>query len=136
MISPARSRSRLSSAPTDGSRSALATKTDARGVITTYNYDTMNRPTMVNYDTTSAPGVAATGGVGYTYDNDNGSTTNGLLLSAGMESYSYDGYRRLASITRTIDSINYTTSYQYGTGSLRNQITYPSGRVVNINRSG
>jgi len=115
--------------------SAVATRTDARGVIVTYSYDTMNRPTTINYNITNAPGVAATGGVAYTYDNNNGSPTNGLVMSAGIESYSYDGYKRLASITRTIDSINYTTSYLYGAGSLRSQISYPSGRIVNINRA-
>src|SRR6266404_2106150 len=115
--------------------SAVATKTDARGVITTYSYDTMNRPLSIIYNTWSAPGVAATPSVGYVYDNDNNSPTNGVLLAAGIESYSYDSYRRLSSITRTIDSFTYATSYQYGTGSLRSQITYPgSGRVLNISR--
>lgn len=83
----------------------------------------------------NAPGVAPGGGAGFTYDNNNGSPSNGLLLSAGNESYTYFSYGRLASITRNIDGINYTTSYQYGPGDLRSQITYPSGRVVNINRS-
>jgi RHS repeat-associated protein len=115
--------------------SAVATRTDARGAITTYSYDAMNRPWSIIYNTTNAPGVAATPGVGYTYDNNNSSPTNGVLLAAGLESYSYDGYKRLYAITRSIDSINYTTSYQYGAGDFRSQITYPSGRVVNINRS-
>ena len=115
--------------------SAVATKKDARGVVSTYSYDQLNRLTSVVYNISNAPGVAPGAGAGFTYDNNNSSQTNGLLLSAGNESYSYDGYRRVSSITRTIDSINYTTSYQYGAGSIRSQITYPSGRVVNINRS-
>ncbi len=124
--------------------SALATRTDARGVIATYSYDTMNRLTTISYNTTNAPGVAATPSVGLTYDNNNGSPTNGLVLTTSVidinttvyqESYGYDSVKRLSSVTRTIDSINYMTSYQYGAGSLRSQITYPSGRVVNINRS-
>lgn len=114
----------------------IATKTDARGVVTNYGYDTMNRALSITYNTTNAPGVAATPAVGYVYDNNNSSPTNGALLAAGIESYGYDGYKRLSSITRSIDSINYATTYQYGTGDLRSQITYPSGRVVNINRSG
>jgi RHS repeat-associated protein len=115
--------------------SAVATKTDARGVIATYSYDTMNRPLSITYNTTNAPGVATTPSIGYVYDNNNSSPTNGVLLAAGIESYSYDGYKRLSSISRTLDSINYSTTYQYGTGDLRSKITYPSGRVVNINRS-
>jgi RHS repeat-associated protein len=113
---------------------AVATKTDARGVVSTYNYDQMNRLTWIVHNTGNAPGVASGAGAGYTYDNNSSSPTNGLLLSAGNESYTYDSYRRLASITRTIDSINYTTKYQYRAGDIRSRITYPSTRVVNINR--
>jgi RHS repeat-associated protein len=123
--------------------SALATRTDARGVIATYSYDTMNRLTTINYNTSYAPGVATTPSISYSYDNTNGSPTNGLMLTtyvidgntiAYQESYGYDSVKQLSSVTRTIDSINYTTSYQ-GAAGLRSQITYPSGRVVNINRS-
>jgi RHS repeat-associated protein len=113
---------------------AVATRTDARGVITTYTYDNLNRLTAITYNTSGAPGVLATSGVGYTFDTNQSSPTNGLLLNAGIESYSYDSYKRLTSITRAVDSINYTTPYQYGTGNLRSQVIYPSGRVVNINR--
>ena len=115
--------------------SAVSTKQDARGVVATYGYDQLNRLTSIVYNTSNAPGVASGAGASFTYDNNNTSNTNGLLLSAGNESYTYDNYRRLSSIIRTIDSINYSTSYQYGAGSIRSQITYPSGRVVNINRS-
>ena len=114
--------------------SAAATKTDARGVVFTYAYDNLNRLQYVTTNVSNAPGVAPGGGASFTYDNNNGSSTNGLLLSAGNESYGYDSGKRLSSITRNIDGINYTTSYQYGAGNLRSKITYPSGRVVNINR--
>ena len=111
-----------------------ATRTDARGVVFTYNYDPLNRLTGMVVNTTNAPGVASGGGVSYTYDNNNGSPTNGLLLSAGYESYTYDSYKRLTSVTRSIGGVNYTISYQYGAGSLRSQIRYPSGRQINLNR--
>jgi RHS repeat-associated protein len=115
--------------------SAVATKTDARGVIEALSYDQLNRLISVVPNVSNAPGVAAGGGASFTYDNNNSSPTRGLLLAAGNESYTYDSGRRLASITRSIDGNNYTTSYQYGTGDLRSRITYPSGRVVNINRN-
>ena len=117
---------------------AVSTKTDARGVITTYTYDQLNRLLGYGYNTTGAPGVAVTQGVAYSYNNNNSSPTRGMLLSAGagdyLETYSYDSYKRASSVTRTIEGNNYMTGYMYGVGSLRSQITYPSNRVVNINR--
>ncbi|MEK6410559.1 MAG: hypothetical protein AABN34_26845 [Acidobacteriota bacterium] len=115
---------------------ALATKTDARGVITTYGYDSLNRLISISYNTSGASGVAATANVTYTYDNNQSSSTKGLLLalSAGgySESYSYDSFKRVQSVTRTIDGRNYTTSYQLNTASQPTQMTYPSGRVINL----
>jgi len=125
---------------------AVATRTDARGVITNYGYDAMNRRISTSYNTAFAGGVAATPSVGLSYDFDNLSPTNGLPLTVTVtdpqtetvvyrESYGYnDTYKRLSSITREIEARSYTTSYQYGAGDLRSQITYPTGRVVNINR--
>jgi uncharacterized protein RhaS with RHS repeats len=112
------------------------TKTDGRGVIITYGYDTLNRLTSVSYNTSGAPGVVATPNVAYNYDTNPSSSTNGLLLSLSAggysESYSYDSHKRAQSLIRTIDGRNYTSSYQYNTGNQVTQITYPSGRVINI----
>jgi YD repeat-containing protein len=55
----------------------VATRKDARGAVTTYGYDTMNRLTMISYDVSQAPGVAATPSVNYNYDNSSTSTTRG-----------------------------------------------------------
>jgi uncharacterized protein RhaS with RHS repeats len=76
--------------------------------------------------------------VTYTYDNNQSSSTNGLLLSLNAggysESYGYDSFKRVASLTRTIDGRNYTSSYQYNTANQATQMTYPSGRVINFGR--
>jgi YD repeat-containing protein len=112
---------------------AVETVKDARGVVATRSYDGLNRLTGISYNT-SGTGVASTSAVSYTYDTTTSSPTNGLLLSAGNESYGYDTYKRLNSVTRTIDSTNYATSYQYNAASQRSQFTYPSSRVMNINR--
>ncbi|MGH7807684.1 MAG: hypothetical protein ACRENT_06280, partial [Thermodesulfobacteriota bacterium] len=52
--------------------------------------------------------------------------------SGYSESYSYDSFKRVQSVTRTIDGHNYTTSYQFNTANQRTQLTYPSGRVLNL----
>jgi RHS repeat-associated protein len=117
---------------------AIATKIDARGAVITNSYDSLNRLTSVSYDTSSAPGVASTPNVTYTYDTTSSSTTKGLLLTVSVgsgysESYGYDGFNRLSSLTHTIDGMGYTTAYQYNTISQQMQMTYPSARVVNLN---
>jgi RHS repeat-associated protein len=116
---------------------AVATKQDAPGVITTYAYDTLHRLTSVSYNTSGAPGVAATPTVTYNFDNVNNSPTKGLLLSMSIgtgysENYAYDANKRVSSVTRTMDGRNYTTTFQYNTGNQQTQMTYPSGRVINL----
>ncbi|MBI3651684.1 MAG: RHS repeat protein, partial [Acidobacteria bacterium] len=112
---------------------AVATKTDARGVVTSYTYDTLNRLTGVSYNVSNATGVAATGGVTMTYDTNPQSATNGQLLFTGVynsngtgyayqESYSYEGFNRMSAVTHTIDSKTYTTNYGYNQISQRNQV--------------
>src|SRR6185503_8781074 len=49
---------------------AVATKTDARGVIITYGYDNLNRLTSISYNTNGAPGVASAPSVTYNYDTN------------------------------------------------------------------
>lgn len=89
---------------------AMATKTDGRGVVITYGYDTLNRLTSISYNTSNAPTVVPTPNVTYTYDNNQSSSTKGLLLSLSAggysESYGYDSFKRVQSITRTIDGRN------------------------------
>src|SRR6185503_15056956 len=124
---------------------AVATKQDARGVITTHGYDTLHRLISISYNTVS--GVTTAPVVSYNYDNTVGSATKGLLLSLSVgsgysESYSYNvGYGNggnsgnkltLASVTRVMDGRSYVTSYQYNAANQLTQITYPSSRIVTI----
>jgi RHS repeat-associated protein len=108
--------------------SKVATRTDARGVVTSYSYDTLNRLTSVSYNTAGAPGVAATSTVMYTY----GSGTQ--LKSVGAcnefyESYGYDQYNRVSSVDRFIQGRRYGSSYQYNQINQRTQATEPGGTL-------
>lgn len=115
--------------------SAVATRTDARGVITTYGYDGLNRLTSVGYNMTNAPGVAATTGVNISYktaspgNGDVDSVTDG----AGTERYVYDSLGRTTSKTRTIDGNSYATGYQYNAINQLALMIYPSGKRVRMN---
>lgn len=112
---------------------AIASKTDARGAVTTFVYDSLNRVYQISYDTSHAPGVATTPTVTYNYDTSTTSTTKGLPLSVtnGFEErYSYDPYNRVSTVTDFIGSKSYARSYQYNTASQIVQLTYPSQRNV------
>jgi RHS repeat-associated protein len=119
---------------------AIASRTDARGVVTSYGYDTLNRLVSRSYNLSNAPGVEPTNSVAWTYDTSTTSTTKGLLLSITMtgplptyqENFYYDSLNRLSSRTWTRDSLSYTIRYQYNNVSQLGQLTYPSGRVINI----
>ncbi|MEW6131237.1 MAG: RHS repeat-associated core domain-containing protein, partial [Acidobacteriota bacterium] len=114
---------------------AVETKTDARGVITTFSYDTMNRLTGISYNVGST-GVPATPSVSYTFDNGATSATKGLLLSVSIsgqssESYSYDSFGRLSNVTATIGAKTYSTSFTMNEIGQLTQLTYPSTRILN-----
>jgi RHS repeat-associated protein len=120
---------------------ALATKTDSRGVVTTFRYDSLNRLVSKSYNLSNAPGVGATNNVTFTYDTSSTSSTKGLLLSITMsgtlptyqESFSYDTFNRIAGHTWTRDGQSYTIGYQRNNLGQLTQLVYPSGRKVNIN---
>ncbi|HYP26433.1 MAG TPA: RHS repeat-associated core domain-containing protein [Blastocatellia bacterium] len=117
--------------------SAVATKQDARGVVTTYQYNSLHHLTDIDYNTTNAAGVAATDSVDYLYNSD------GLLdhvtvgQSRYVETYAYDAYARVSSITRAFPNVNaaarsYVSSYQYNEANQVTQVTYPSGHSHGI----
>jgi RHS repeat-associated protein len=120
----------------------VVTRTDARGVITTYSYDGMNRLTGVSYNVGST-GVPSTPGVYYSYDTTEGNKTNGLLTAVGTgggrttdyeEVYNYNSESgRLDSVTHWIANKSYTTSYEYNEGGQRTKLTYPSGYNFYLN---
>jgi RHS repeat-associated protein len=114
--------------------SNLTQRTDPRGVITTYGYDTLNRLQTVSYNV-GTTGVAATASVGFTYGTNPSLNNNGRLITltdgVGSENYSYDPNLPLTTqVQKVVSGTTYTTNYGYNQAGELTSITYPSGRVV------
>jgi RHS repeat-associated protein len=115
--------------------SLLTSRTDARGVVTTYTYDSsLNRLTQISYNTNCCSTVASTSSVGYTYGTSAASNNNGRVIKmtdgVGEENYSYDSLGRMTQVLKKIYNVNYTTSYTYNLAGQVATMTYPSGRVL------
>lgn len=112
----------------------LTTRTDARGVVTSYSYDSLNRLHQVTYNV-GTTGVVNPGTVTYSYGTNQSQDNNGRLISmtdgVGSESYTYDPYLgNVTGLTKTIGSTNYPIAYSYNYANEPTQITYPSGRIL------
>ncbi len=114
--------------------STVATRTDARGVVTNYSYEGLNRLQQVSYTVTGTT-VPATPTVIFGYDaggaaaNAMGRTTS-MTDGVGGETYQYDALGRMTSLAKTINGASYPLGYQYNLAGELTSITYPSGRQV------
>lgn len=108
-------------------------RTDARGVVTTYSYDTLNRLMQVGYNVGTS-GVPATATVSFTYGTSASQNNNGRLVTmtdgVGSESYTYDVLGRITQVQKVISATTYSTGYAYNQVGGLTQLTYPSGRQV------
>jgi RHS repeat-associated protein len=118
----------------------LLYRTDARGVLTDYGYDGLNRLTSVSYNVSGATGVPATASVSFAYGNSSSCNTAhgagciGQLITmtdgVGSENYTYNSLEQLTQLQKLIGASTYTTSYAYNLAGQLTTLTYPSGRVV------
>ena len=120
-------------------------KTDARGIVTTYEYDALNRNTSINYSNTTignpdVPDITrfydgASNGKGrFWYSYAAGNYTNG----SNVEHTSIDSYDALGKplVQRQLFKLNGTWSPTYQTSRAYNRAggvisaTYPSGHTI------
>ena len=115
----------------------VSQRTDARGVITAYSYDNLNRLTQISYNV-GTTGVPPTSTVTLTYD-EGGSAANALgrlttlTDGTGTERYTYNNLGLETQQTKTINGTQYPLVYAYNLAGELTSMTYPSGRVVSQN---
>ena len=112
-------------------------QTDARGVISTFTYDGLNRVTQVSYNTVSGVSTAPTVSYVYDYDSTYGTAADGMVVRVNVgtdyqERYTFDSSFQVASTIHTIGSRTYTTSCTRNQASQPTQWTYPSSRAINV----
>jgi RHS repeat-associated protein len=116
---------------------------DARGIVTHFEYDTLNRVKAVTYSGEATP---ATPAVTYNYGearNDSqgnpyrnkGRLTSVLTAALGgapatAQEYDYDKAGQVVAQRQKVGADTYSLSYKYNLAGQLTEQTYPSGRVV------
>ncbi len=108
----------------------LLTQTDAKGQVTRYSYDTLNRVTLITFHDGSKQTYAYDQGANALGRLSSISETNAANQQTSLMQYAYDQRGRVASETRTIAGVAYTTGYRYDGYGRLDQLTHPSGRTV------
>ncbi|MBK8065226.1 MAG: RHS repeat protein [Betaproteobacteria bacterium] len=108
----------------------MVSQTDAKGQVTTYAYDALNRPVLITFHD----------GVKHALSYDQGANGIGRLTAITETSaanavtsqiaYAYDVRGRVTSETRTLAGVPYVTGYAYDSAGRMSGVTYPGGRTV------
>jgi len=122
----------------------VLTRTDARNVAASYQYDSLNRFLGVSYTLNGGawsvmpnvctPSGGTTANVCITYGTAPASFNSGRITQltdpSGSESYQYNALGRTTAMTKIVGSTTYPLSYAYDIAGNLKSVTYPSGRVV------
>ncbi|MEP4051080.1 MAG: RHS repeat-associated core domain-containing protein [Litorimonas sp.] len=104
--------------------------TDARGVISTYSYDGMDRLLAVSYPAAPEDDI--------TYGYDQGALGIGELTSItesfGTTTYGYNDLAQMVRMTRDISGVPYVCEFEYDLAGEVTAIVYPSGRRIEYSR--
>ena len=106
----------------------LRTSVDARNVVTTTNFDAMNRQISRSYSDSTPP-------VYFQYDDPAVANAKGKLtrIASNISEtryLGYDGAGRLVASDQITDGKSYPSTYKYNLAGLVVEQSYPSGRVV------
>jgi YD repeat-containing protein len=122
----------------------LTSRTDARGKIISFEYDSLNRPAAKYYGPAEPENLK----VHYFYDEEGHGCSKGKLTRLVKyaepgssevfleESYTCDERGRVTSATKTIDGISRTMEYAYDSMDRVISETYPDGEVVAYTYNG
>ncbi len=125
----------------------LLMKTDARGVLTSFSYDTLNRLIGVAYTIPNGSGVSSmpyvcdplggtniSANVCFAYGTSASSYNNGRPITmtdgVGSENYTFNNFGQMTQLQKKISGTTYTMGYQYNIAGQPTQVIYPSSRVV------
>jgi len=109
----------------------ILSHTDAKGQVTAYTYDALNRVTLI----TRSDGSQIT----FTYDQNDAAHGAGIgrltrmVDPSGSTDWAYDGNGHITKKINTISALSFVTAYGYDatTGNLTT-ITLPSGKTVGL----
>jgi len=116
----------------------ITSRTDARGVVTNYTWDALNRLTAIAYPNDSS--LDAT----LTYDDNpdtSGACGDGVgrlcrvVDASGTADYKYNALGHLTEVKETRGALTFTTEYAYDLAGNITGITLPSGREITYARN-
>ncbi|HWG20542.1 MAG TPA: hypothetical protein VG225_08415, partial [Terracidiphilus sp.] len=130
-----------------GDPSSVCRRTDARSVVSTYTYDSVNRLTGVNYTIPGGENIAAMPNVCTTVPNgtsanvcnyyDQGGSQayaigrlTEMIDPTGSETTTYYNDGHVKQVSKVTSGQTYSIGYKYDAGGDATQITYPSGRII------